>query len=101
MRTVRSKFLGSLLRSQRIFGAVKPVRAGIATNFTSRFRPPTRCSISRHSAMVRWSFHSKAGRTTWSFLDEKHRPMHLPRQPDAFDIGGPKPSLASSLAEPS
>ncbi len=51
--TVLSKFFGSLLRSQRIFGAVKPVSAGLATIWISSLRPPARRSISSHSAAVR------------------------------------------------
>ncbi len=40
--TVLAKFFGSWLRSQRIFGAVKPVSAGLATISISFLRPPAR-----------------------------------------------------------
>ncbi len=72
-----AKFFGSWFRSQRIFGAVKPVSAGLATIPISALRPPARRSISSHSAAVRWSFHKQGPPHDVSLLVEKHRAVHL------------------------
>ena len=50
-------------RSHSSFGAVKPVSARLPVSWIRR-SSPTRSSISAHSAAVRWSFQSSAGRTT-------------------------------------
>jgi len=87
-RTVFWKCRGSWLRSQRILGAVNPVMAGLATIWISLARPPTRSSISRHSAEVRWSFQRIARRITRSFLSRKTEPCIWPDSPIAFTSAG-------------
>ena len=72
---------GSCLRTQRSFGAVKPVSARFPVSSISRSRP-IRSSISAHSAAVRWSFQRIAGRSTRSERVEQDEPVHLPGQPD-------------------
>ena len=86
--TVFSKFFGSLFRSHKIFGAVKPVSAGFATISISFFRPPARFSISSHSAAVRWSFHNSARRTTLLFLSKNTDPCICPESPTARTSAG-------------
>ena len=45
------------------------------------------CSISSHSAAVRWSFHNRARRIDAVLLVEKHRAVHLARQADRLHVG--------------
>ena len=85
---VFSKFFGSWFRSQRIFGAVKPVKAGLATMRINALRPPARRSISSHSAAVRWSFQRIARRTTLHCLSRNTEPCIWPDRPIAFTSPG-------------
>ena len=94
---VFSKCLGSWFRSQRIFGAVKPVRAGLATSLIRFARPPTRRSISSHSAAVRWSFQRIARRMTLLFLSRNTEPCIWPDRPIAFTSAGLSFALAIVL----
>src|SRR4051794_4875339 len=73
---------GSCSRSQRSFGAVKPVSARFPVSSIRRSRP-TRRSISAHCAAVRWSFQRIAGRSGTSFSSSATRPCIWPDQPSA------------------
>ena len=60
---------------------MKPVSAGLATIRTNAARPPALFSISAHSAAVRWSFQSKAGRMTLPSPSRKTEPCIWPLRP--------------------
>ena len=84
---VRSKLRGSWLRSQRILGAVKPVRAGLATSLMSVAAAAGPLfdlgALGRRALIVpenRPADHPVA-------LVEEHRAMHLPREADRADVG--------------
>ncbi len=85
--TVLSKFRGSWLRSQRIFGAVKPVSAGLATMWI-KLGPPAGAvldfvALGRGALVVpqqRPADHAV-------LLVEKHRAVHLAREADRLDVG--------------
>ena len=57
--------------------------AGLATIEMSLSRPPARLVISSHSASVRWSFQSKAGRMTFPLEFKKTDPCICPESPMA------------------
>ena len=82
-----SKFFGSWFRSQRIFGAVKPVSAGLATSWISFLRPPARSSISSHSACGPLVVPEQGVADDLAALVEKHRAVHLPREADRLHVG--------------
>ena len=86
---MRAYTSGSWRRSQRSFGAVKPVSARLPVSSISRSRP-TRSSISAHSAPVRWSFQRIAGRSTRSCASSATRPCIWPESPIA---AGSTPSV--------
>ena len=65
---------------------MKPVRAGLATIRIRASRPPARSSISRHSAAVRWSFQSRAGRITSPPSSRKTEPCIWPLRPMPGDV---------------
>ena len=76
---------------------MKPVRAGLATSLIRFARPPTRLSISAHSAAVRWSFQRIARRMTLLFLSRNTEPCIWPDSPIAFTSAGLSLALAIVL----
>src|SRR6478752_2671319 len=82
MCRIRAYDSGSCLRSQSSFGAVNPVSARLPVNSINRSRP-IRCSISAHSAAVRWSFQRIAGRITRASPSSATRPCIWPESPTA------------------
>ncbi len=85
--TVLSKFFGSLLRSQRIFGAVKPVRAGLATISISFLRPPARrldfLALGGGALVVP----QQCAADDAVVLVEEHGAVHLAGKADRADVG--------------
>src|SRR5881628_1122557 len=84
-RTVanRANAAGSWFLSHSTLGSVKPSSAGLHTQSRSRPSPPTRCVISAHSALVRPSHHSRAGRITSAARSRKTEECICPEIPTA------------------
>ena len=89
-----AKTSGSCLRSQAIFGAVKPGMAMLPA--TSRARGKA-ASISAHSAMARPSFQRIAGRSTRSSWSRQTAPCICPERPMPRRPG--EPVLARERAD--
>ncbi len=75
---ILSKVSGSCLRSQAIFGAVKPGIAMLPATARARGKA---ASISAHSAWLRPSFHRIAGRRTASSASRQTAPCIWPESP--------------------
>src|SRR5216684_5208827 len=78
----RDQIRGSCARTHQIFGSVKPVSAGFATNSINRLAP-TRSVIARHSSSVRWSHQISAGRNTSPAASSSTKPCICPLSPTA------------------
>src|SRR5229473_666635 len=78
----RDQISGSCARTHQIFGSVKPVSAGFATNSINRLAP-TRSVIARHSSSVRWSHQISAGRNTSPAASSSTKPCICPLSPTA------------------
>src|SRR5713226_7026217 len=78
----RDQIRGSCAHTHQIFGSVKPVSAGFATNSINRLAP-TRSVIARHSSSVRWSHQISAGRTASPAASSSTKPCICPLSPMA------------------
>src|SRR6266516_4824338 len=74
---------GSWFLSHSTLGSVKPSSAGLHTHSRSRPSPPARSVISAHSAVVRPSHHSRAGRITSAARSRKTEECICPEMPTA------------------